>query len=604
MLSKNMKFMITIPCVSLILTLLTSTTVNNKALANDVSHQDMALRWLEKQFDQPEYLVGITLSKEYPVEAIQHLEGNIEIDKLQGYTTSDVPSIQTDGEYATGYLGEISGTWSNIQDTTNYTINVYDETDIKYLIGTASLQSNGTWTIGEKNVRGKIFVTLVDENHSVIAKSSKIPLQQKINEYEVWVYSITDQAYLQTKLPINKNGTFTTDYAKDFSGLHKGKKEARLVRVSDGKVISTTDIPKFNLIRSYFVPVDDPVNTLGIDRRSWLYDNALAVFTFSMAGDQSRASSILSTLAQLQNNDGSLSFSYDVFSGPLDETKRSGAIAWAGDAAVKYEKTFGDETYRTFAIAIAEYLLTQQDPMTGSIKGGPDVNWYSTEHNIDAYFFFRNLGNLTSNSKYLKAASAIENALLTYHWNEEEQRFNQGINDSAAALDTNSWGSIFLEAIGRKDLSQLATEYLKHFEVRDVPMKLSNTKLSYNQTYTTDTLVSGYKPYSKGYSEPPHVVWTEGTWGVINLLIRQGKDLSSLVNSMFTMQEADSEGGLVYANAGIGMSPYEFHVWPSVAGTAWQYITLKDPRGIWDDNETRPMNPINDLLKKRLSMFK
>lgn len=584
---------------TLILTLIPSEVLMKKIIASGTTNQDMALNWLQKQFDDPKYPVSISLSEDYPDSEISNLEGKIDINTLKGYTLSDVPYINVDGDYLSGYSGEISGTWSNLQDASKYSIKVYDETDAKYEIGTTSLKTDGTWTIGEKTIHGKIFITLVDENNVVIAKSSKTPLKEIINEYEVWVYSVSDIPYLQTKLPISSDGSFTTANAKDnFKSLREGKKEVRLVRISDEKVFGSTEMPKLNLIRSYNVPIDDPVNTLGIDRRSWIYDNALAVFAFSMAGDQSRASSILSTLSQLQNGDGSLAFSYDVFTGPLDETKRSGSIAWVGDSAIKYEETFGDKSYRNLAVSIAEYLLTQQDKSTGSIKGGPDVNWYSTEHNIDAYFFFRNLGNLTGNSRYLKVASSIEHALLTYHWNASEKRFNQGINDPAAALDTNSWGSIFLEAIGRDDLAKTATDYLKNFEVNNVSMNLSENEDSYNKSFESTSNISGYKPYGNGYSDAPNVVWSEGTWGVINLFLRQGKDVSTLVNSMFAMQNADPEGGLVYTNKGYAPFPYEFHVWPSVAGTAWQYITFKDPKGIWDDNKIDQEGNKGDVLEE------
>ncbi|MCA1053983.1 hypothetical protein LCM10_03205 [Rossellomorea aquimaris] len=356
-----------------------------------------------------------------------------------------------------------------------------------------------------------------------------------------------------------------------------------MVKKLNGKLYSTTELPKWGLIRSYHVPIEDPANRTGVDGRSWLYDNALAVSAFSLAGDRERASSILGTMSRLQNKDGSFAFSYHIFNGPLDRRKRSGSIAWAGDAAITYENMFGDPSYRNIAIRAAEFLLTQKDPVIGSIRGGPDVDWYSTEHNIDAYFFFRNLGRLTGNPRYVDASIDIKNALLTSHWNTGQRRLNQGINDESAALDTNSWGSIFLESIGRKDLSRDATSYLQRFKVNDVLMNMSEHPSSYNQSYSSDTLLTGYKPYGPGYEGAPEIVWSEGTWGVINLFLRQGKDTTSLMESMFALQDADPDGGIVYAHQGYAESPYEFHVWPSVAGAAWQYITLKDPGGIWGE---------------------
>ncbi|MBM7661563.1 hypothetical protein JOC85_002366 [Bacillus mesophilus] len=349
------------------------------------------------------------------------------------------------------------------------------------------------------------------------------------------------------------------------------------------KVLGSTEEPSYRLIPSYYIPSSDPMSHTGIERRSWLYDNALAVIAFSLAGDQKRASTILSSLEELQNEDGSFAFAYDVFSGPIDESKRSGSIAWLGDAIVKYEVAFGDSSYRDIAISIADYLLGQQDQKTGSIKGGPDVEWYSTEHNIDAYFFFRDLGRLTGESHYIQVSENISSALLSHHWNDSEGRFNQGINDTAEALDANSWGSIFLMAVHQEELAQSPIDYLERFEVHDASLVTSMDQIKYNTTYQTQAVLTGYKPYAAGYEQPPTIVWTEGTWGVINLLLRREEPVHHLLTSMFAMQEADQHGGLVYSNERHESEPYNFYVWPAVAGTAWEYITLTNPRFIWDD---------------------
>lgn len=419
-------------------------------------------------------------------------------------------------------------------------------------------------------------------------------LEEHLADLEVWIFSGTSsslhildselseeplQAELQEKVSISRDGSFET------VGSVEGEKIARIVDRGTGAILGTTEVQRYDLIRSYSVPPDDPMMRTTIERKSWLYDNALAIISFSLAGDQQRAQSILSSLEELQNEDGSFGFAYDIYSGEIDSTKRSGSIAWLGDAVVKYESAFGDSSYRPMAESIAEFLLTQQDPETGSIKGGPDVDWYSTEHNIDSYFFFRDVASLTGNTEYADTARNISNALLSHHWNEDEGRFNQGINDPAGALDTNSWGSIFLHAIGRDDLAKSATYYLENFKVIEATMNLGEKDSSYNMMYHTDASLTGYKPYAEGYESPPSIVWTEGTWGVINLLLRQGEPVDDLLNSMFTMQNADSEGGVVYSNERKADSTYSFYVWPAVASTSWQYITLKNPRAIWDDKQ-------------------
>ncbi|TVT29292.1 hypothetical protein FO441_03135 [Salinicoccus cyprini] len=584
------RIIVAAPVITLLMSLLPMYTIPVASASE--SNVSRSLNWLQKQTDPPYYPAQLSLSQNYSDDYTGHVEGNVDLSSLSDYTLETVPHIQSNGSYASGYTGEVSGTWRNIDSPENYSVVIYDKTDMNYEIARVGLNSDGTWNAGQLRIHGTPTIVLVDSENKVRAYADPDSAEQVVSEYEVWIYSVTDMPYLQAKVPIKQNGDFSTRNPVEVWGLDEGiangvsagGKIARVVRVADEKVYGTTEVPKYQLIRSYHVPIDDPASISGVDSRSWIYDDALAVMAFSMAGDYGRASAILSSLTQLQNADGSFAFSYDIYTGPLDVTKRSGSIAWVGDSVVKYEETFGDATYRGLALRIADYLLTQQDPSTGSIRGGPDVRWYSTEHNIDAYFFFRNLGELTGNENYTHTAKEIQNALLTHHWNHGEQRFNQGIGDPAAALDTNSWGAIFLEAIGRYDLSETATAYIDQFEVNNASMSLSSDPQSYNMSYQTSSVLSGYKPYGDGYSGAPNVIWTEGTWGVINLFMRQGKDVSHLVESMFAMQNADPEGGLVYTNQGYAPLPYKLHVWPSAAGTAWQYITMMNPKGIWDDD--------------------
>ena len=72
------------------------------------------------------------------------------------------------------------------------------------------------------------------------------------------------------------------------------------------------------------------------------------------------------------------------------------------------------------------------------------MTFASTEHNIDAYFFFRDLAYLANDDQYGQVALLIKQGLLTQHWDAADQRFYQGISldepDSGRALDLSSWG--------------------------------------------------------------------------------------------------------------------------------------------------------------------
>jgi len=552
------------------------------------THATSALTWLNKQLDP----AGVQVSLHaYPSNYTGLVEGTVQIASVPVNPALQYnPNIKLALAYADKYSGVVSGTFTGITDRNAYSVYVFDQTDIGYKKTTATLNANGTWSAGSVVFNGKPVIALVKGGNEIVGFANDA---QTLSEYEVLISVKSDTLYPKATVQIQDTGKFATKGNPIFTGGDLlgytaipevvGSRVAQVIRKSDAKVVGTTVEPTLKLIRSYYVPQNDPASTLGIGDRSWIYDDALGVISFGLAGDKTRAATILASLAGLQNADGSLYFSYNTITGEVDDKKRSGSIAWVGYAATQFEKKFNDTTYRNFAVRIADYLITLQDPTTGSIKGGPDANWYSTEHNVDSYFFLRDLGKLTNDTKYVNAANLVKNALLQSHWNVTQQRFNQGINDTAGSLDANSWGSIFLEAIGRHDLAVSATAYLNNFKVNNATMALNTDPNAYNNTYQSTKLVSGYKPYmvdSGDFVNAPNVVWTEGTWGVINLFLRQGMNTQALTQSMYDLQDADVAGGLVYSNA--GANSYDFHVWPSVAATAWQYLTLTSPTSIWE----------------------
>ena len=61
-------------------------------------------------------------------------------------------------------------------------------------------------------------------------------------------------------------------------------------------------------------------------------------------------------------------------------------MAWVGYAALAYKKVYNSTKYDTVIAGVARYLLTLRNAQ-GLIKGGPDVNWVSTQHNLLAAGF-------------------------------------------------------------------------------------------------------------------------------------------------------------------------------------------------------------------------
>lgn len=350
------------------------------------------------------------------------------------------------------------------------------------------------------------------------------------------------------------------------------------------------------LVRSFTIPADDP--DAGLATLSFTYDDGLAAIAFLAGGEQRRARRVLEGLESLQAADGSLPFAYDTAAGVVaSPLRRSGAIAWAGQAAVSYEQATGDDRFRAFAEGVADHLLSLQvtvangaspaDPRLGSVRGGPDVIWASTEHNVDAFFFLRDLSRLEGSEAYAPAAVAVGSSLLEHHWDAWRGRFFQGVTtgwpDPTRALDLSSWGGLFLLAARRADLAWQARATLEEFRVEGAAVVRSTDPDRWNTTYAAPGPFAGYKPYlpDPGVEGAPHVVWAEGTWGALLLRARLGQDVSGDVAAMVALQGADPAGGYLQVTQGRRSPPFEYHVWPSVAGTAWAVIALRDDGTLW-----------------------
>ncbi len=576
------------------------------------SNRSKAYGWLDSQQEASQGF-RITFDRTYDDTYVGWVSGHVaDASQLPG-TLSSVPYVAFVQPYSDDYVGTVSGTWANVDTPSDYEVDVYSHTDADYLQGTFELQSDGTWSSGATVIHAgaKRAVLVRKSDGAKVAYSGGG--KSVIQGVDVEVYVRTDVDYLQEKVALYSDGSWQT------AGIvNVGYKIARLVNTTTNRALNSTewsDAKSYKgLMRSFYVPFDDPdygyqgdsSQRAGyrIEQRSWIYDDAVAIYAYTADGEYGRARDILSQLAQLQQPDGSLSFSYDVYRGQIyDLYTRSGALAWVGSAALAYEEKTGDTTYQYFATRIANYLLGLQvttangysagDSRYGSVLGGVGsydsnynfvpgpVTFASTEHNIDAYFFLRDLGYMSGDQRYLDAANLMKQSLLTNHWNSAEGRFNQGVGDSSEPLDVGSWGGLFLLAIGDRAKAQSSEQYVQGFRADGQTIAKSSDPDSYNQTYTGGP-VSGYKPYLPvGYTNPPAVVWAEGTFGTLLFRMRLGEDITSDLQSMQMLQAADPNGGFVQVTRGDRPLPYEFHVWPAVGGTGWAALLMSDPSLLW-----------------------
>ncbi|HET6867612.1 MAG TPA: hypothetical protein VFH80_16965 [Solirubrobacteraceae bacterium] len=356
-----------------------------------------------------------------------------------------------------------------------------------------------------------------------------------------------------------------------------------------GPLASVASVPTgsstLQLARSYLIPTDDPSYTRLLNW-SWTYDSALTAMAFSVAGLQSEAQQLLDQLAALQHTDGSIEEAFNVADGTTEPIFRSGVIATVGIAGSLYDQDFGTSRYLSMAERAASYLLSLQGT-AGLIRGGPDVTWYSTQHNLLAYAFLRLLGNeLTANgnrssaNSYYTAAnqvsSGIESQLLVH--NASNVYFIEGLGDSIQSLDADALGAMYLQDHGETNNAQNVLAYAQStFALTGRSIVKSRDPATYNETYSTAGPLSGFAPYLG--PDAPNVVWTEGTSELLVAAADLGQPTSALASSLSGLASVTPGEAPVMADQTLYSGAYdeEYHVWPSAAGGAWMLIALDKP---------------------------
>lgn len=357
---------------------------------------------------------------------------------------------------------------------------------------------------------------------------------------------------------------------------------------------------------------------LGRFGRGFIYDQGLAMIARSMLAQSSRAEDIGRFMSGLQNSDqltvtpsGSFGFSFNGqgYWGEKDNFYdmnylRGGANGWLGYGYLFYDRRFGDTQFTAVATGIGDYILPEQilvedDPRYGLFKGGyggwhdtgetvewydGPIEWVSTEHNIDIYFFLRDLGRLSGDSRYTEAAMLLKDNMPKL-WDETKGRLHQGMGpdgtlDTADALDAASWGAMYWLAVDDLEKAKRSLVYADQAYLNEVTV--TNTV-----TLSPVITIRGYKPYN-GVVENvdwsnQELVWSEGSLGVAMANLKLGYALANqcdaegqmyiqkarnIVAQMEEMQRLDPAGGLFYT-AYPGAEIGDFPRAPSAAGTLW-----------------------------------
>jgi len=289
-----------------------------------------------------------------------------------------------------------------------------------------------------------------------------------------------------------------------------------------------------------------------------------------LARGQGEAQQLLDQLKALQRTDGSLEYAFDVDTGESIGAVRSGMMAWVAYAAVVYREVYGNDRYDNMLAGIVRYLLALRNS-DGLVRGGPDVTFVSTQHNLLIAGMLRDLaaylgpkGTLATGLKYATindAANSIGNAILANLLVQAGPLayFRQGVGDPALPADVQALGAMYLDARGDGRAKQVAECLRQNFYVAPRPS-------------ATGTL-SGFRPFIG--NGVPDVIWSEGTIEADTAFRRVGVDSSAA--DIAAVQIARTVPG---ASVGpVGADRYvidpvwgEYHTWPTSAAGSWLLI--------------------------------
>jgi hypothetical protein len=339
---------------------------------------------------------------------------------------------------------------------------------------------------------------------------------------------------------------------------------------------------RLSLIRSFDIPVDDP-SYARLLNWSWTYDSALAATAFSSVGLGVQAARLLDQLAALQRKSGAIEFAFDVRTGESSKQIRAGSVAFAGIAFANYDQAFQDKRYLDNARLAAKYLLSLRNS-SGLVRGGPDVKWVSTQHNLLTYIFLtiysdtlQRRGDQEGADAYRAAAEGIAKGIETHLVVRDGGllHFRQGVKDETIPLDAQALGVIYSFMRGDENLGKQVHTYAQsNFLVSGRSVELSKDLATYNMTYEAKGPFTGYRPYLD--EKAPDVLWFEGTAEMRFITSAIGEPTDELDKSTDAWWAITRKQGLapLGADRTVTGNPYnEYHVWPTAAAGGWTVLS-------------------------------
>jgi hypothetical protein len=316
-----------------------------------------------------------------------------------------------------------------------------------------------------------------------------------------------------------------------------------------------------------------------LGRRSFIYDQALALLWYAWTGQRDTAQGLAEALIYLQNPDGSWGFSFDTTR--LDDYHasyvRSGTVAWAAHALNYAGERFAMPRALRAAGRGADFLrrmrLGGSDLERGLVSAGygttstpqdappgPTLSYAVTEHQFDAHVVL---------SEYEpRSARRLAERMLEVLWMDDEGRFavaaSSGRLNTRRALDAaGAWGALWLWSIGDRERAERSYRYaLEHFQTGSTGSEEADAD---------EAALFGFRPYEDavdGY-DPRHArdhIFVEGTMSMGLAAHRLGDEATAQkVLETGVELSCRDEPGLAYSNVEVP----GFSTRAAAASTLW-----------------------------------
>lgn len=297
---------------------------------------------------------------------------------------------------------------------------------------TLSEQSKNDLSLKEREKRLTQEISALEEETKKYEESKdKDTFKEKIYSLEQELSALKrESGFLKARQKEYRQAS--VDIEKEFKGLQKEQNQisSQVIEGVYSWIKNRQDVLS-GLVLSY--EGDQNLKKMG-----FTYDQALAAITFVIFKDNQRAEKILDFYLSRINKGESIYNAYYTGGECAEYVIHSGPNAWVGLAVLDYYKETKNPKYLPVAEKVADFLLSMMDS-EGGIKGGPQVEWYATEHNLDAFAFFDSFYKITKNQKYLQARDKVKKWIEKYAYTSYGPPVLRGKGDATIATDTYAW---------------------------------------------------------------------------------------------------------------------------------------------------------------------